>query len=48
MSQGDSYVQPFEVGQPIVSHIVAQVTASRSGWVPRRRYCYWYVALEKI
>lgn len=30
MSQGDSYVQPFEVGKPIVSHIVAQVTASEA------------------
>lgn len=30
MSQGDSYVQPFEVGQPIISHIVAQVTTSEA------------------
>lgn len=48
MSQGDSYVQPFEVGQPIVSHIVAQVTASEAdgfqegdivtGMLPWRKY----------
>ena len=29
MSKGDSYVQPFEIGQTIESHVVAQVTASQ-------------------
>lgn len=29
MTKADSYVQPFEIGKPIVSHIVAKVIESK-------------------
>jgi NADPH-dependent curcumin reductase CurA len=35
MTKADSYVQPFEIGKPIVSHVVAKVIDMiRQGNIP--------------
>ncbi len=43
MTKADSYVQPFEIGKPIVSHVVAKVLI-RHSQIIRRCRCR-YVAL---
>ena len=44
MTKADSYVQPFEIGKPIVSHVVAKVIDSTLADYKRRCRCR-YVAL---